>query len=182
MLDEFETIDQGDEVSTWLSSILGKEARLVTPGPVWKINFPIPAFDRVHDTDKQRFYAASTVSLANTASLDDLNTRLQQPVPMDRFRMNIIVDGIDAYEEDHFDVISNDEVEILQVTPAERCVIITTDQHSGERPKNNLMQVLTAYRRKPKEDRFGSGLIFGNYMTVGKEGVLNVGDKLFVQS
>ena len=42
------------------------------------------------------------------------------------------------------------------------------------------MKVLGEYRRKEPEDRFGSGLIFGNYMTVGREGTLRVGDKLVV--
>jgi hypothetical protein len=180
VLDKFETIDQGDEVADWLSSIVGRSVRLVSAGDPWKINFPIPQMERVHDTDKERFFAATPVSLGNQASLDDLNERLESPVGMDRFRLNVIVEGMDPYAEDHLDSLSNDQVEFLQVTPAERCVIITTDQKTGERPKNNLMKVLGEYRRKPKEDRFGSGLIFGNYMTVGREGTLRVGDKLVV--
>ncbi|MEM7018868.1 MAG: MOSC N-terminal beta barrel domain-containing protein [Pseudomonadota bacterium] len=178
VLDKFDTIDQGDEVANWLSDILEKKVRLVSPGPVWKINFPIPAMERVHETPKQRFFSASTVSLANQASLDDLNQRLESPVPMNRFRMNVIVDGLEPYAEDHLDSASNGQVELLQVTPAERCVIITTDQQTGDRPKHDLMKVLGEYRRKPKEDSFGSGIIFGNYMTVGQEGTLHVGDRL----
>lgn len=180
VLDKFETIDQGDAVADWLSTIVGRSVRLVSPGAPWKINFPIPQMERVHDTEKERFFAASPVSLANQASLDDLNERLDTPVGMDRFRINVIVEGMGAYEEDHLDALGNDQVELLQVTPAERCVIITTDQKTGERPKNNLMKVLGEYRRKPKEDRFGSGLIFGNYMTVGRGGTLRVGDTLTV--
>ncbi len=180
VLDKFETIDQGDTVADWLSTIIGRPVRLVSPSAPWKINFPIPQMERVHDTAKERFFAASPVSLANQASLDDLNEKLETPVGMDRFRMNVTVEGMDAYQEDHLDALSNDQVELLQVTPAERCVIITTDQKTGERPKNNLMKVLGETRRKPKEDRFGSGLIFGNYMTVGREGTLRVGDKLVV--
>ena len=180
ILDQYKTIDQGDSVANWLSAILEKSVRLVTPGPVWKINFPIPDFERIHDSPKDRFYAASTVSLANVESLNDLNSRLSKPVPMDRFRINIIVDGIGAFEEDHIDSIVNDDVEITQVTPTERCVIITTDQKTGERPKSDLMQTLSNYRRKPKEQHYGSGVIFGNYMTVSKAGNVRIGDKLNV--
>ena len=180
VLDKFDTIDQGDAVAEWLSAIVDRPVRLVSAGAPWKINFPIPQMARVHDTPKERFFAASPVSLANQASLDDLNARLETPVGMDRFRMNVTVEGLAPYEEDHLDSLSNDQVELLQVTPAERCVIITTDQKTGERPKNNLMKVLGEHRRKPKEDRFGSGLIFGNYMTVGRAGTLRVGDKLVV--
>jgi hypothetical protein len=99
---------------------------------------------------------------------------------MDRFRMNVVVDGLAPYEEDKLDSLSNEQVELLQVTPAERCIIITTDQKTGERPKSDLMKVLGQYRRKKKEDTFGSGLIFGNYMTVGREGTLRLGDRLVV--
>ena len=180
VLDEFQTLDQGDRVADWLSTVLGKEVRLVSPHEPWKINFPIPQMQRVHDKPKQRFFAASPVSLANRASLDDLNQRLETPVPMDRFRMNVVIEGLGPYEEDKLDSLSNEQVELLQVTPAERCIIITTDQKTGERPKSDLMAVLGQYRRKKKEDRFGSGLIFGNYMTVGKEGTLRVGDRLVV--
>jgi len=180
VLDEFDTVDQGDAVAEWLSAVMATDVRLVSAGAPWKINFPIPQMERVHDTAKQRFFAASPVSLANQASLDDLNKRLEVPVPMDRFRMNVVVDGLGPYEEDTLDSLGNDDVELLQVTPAERCVIITTDQKTGQRPKNDLMQVLAQYRRKKKEERFGSGLIFGNYMTVGREGTLRVGDRLVV--
>ena len=178
VLDKFETIDQGDEVAEWLSILLEKNVRLVTPDQPWKIVFPHPLLKRVHDSAKQKFFAASEVSLANRASLDDLNSRLESPVPMDRFRMNVIVDGIDAYEEDEMDTLGNENVELLQVSAAERCVIITTDQKTGNRPKNNILQVLGEYRRRSAETKFSSGLLFGNYMTVGREGFLHVGDRL----
>lgn len=178
ILDQFQTIDQGDPVADWLSRVLGKEVRLVSPDEPWKINFPIPQMQLLHQEPKQSFFSASPVSLANQASLDDLNGRLETPVGMDRFRMNVVVDGLDPYQEDELVSLGNEEVELLQVTPAERCVIITTDQKTGERPKSDLLKVLGEYRRKEKEDRFGSGITFGLYMTVGREGTLRVGDTL----
>ncbi|MEO1914751.1 MAG: MOSC N-terminal beta barrel domain-containing protein [Myxococcales bacterium] len=180
ILDEFETLDQGDAVADWISSALGKDVRLVSPGESWKINFPIPQMQRLHQQPKQSFYSASPVSLANQASLDDLNGRLAQPVGMDRFRMNVVIDGLEAYEEDERSSFGNPSVELLNVTPAERCVIVTTDQKTGARPKSDLLKVLGGYRRKKQEDRFGSGITFGLYMGVGREGMLRVGDKLEV--
>ena len=178
VLDKFETIDQGDEVAEWLSILLEKNVRLVTPDQPWKIVLPHPLLKRMHDSEKQKFFAASEVSLANRASLDDLNSRLESPVPMDRFRVNVVVDGIDAYEEDEMDALANENVELLQVSAAERCVIIATDQKTGHRPKNNILQVLGEYRRRSAETKFSSGLLFGNYMTVGREGLLRTGDRL----
>ena len=180
VLDEFETIDQGDEVAEWVSSVLGKSVRLVSPGDAWKINFPIPQMQLLHQEPKRRFFSASPVSLANQASLDDLNGRLESPVGMDRFRMNVVVDGLAPYAEDEHQRYAGDSVELLQVTPAERCVIITTDQKTGERSKSDLLKVLGEYRRKPKDQRFGSGIIFGLYMAVEREGTLRVGDRLQV--
>jgi uncharacterized protein YcbX len=181
VLDQFESIDQGDEVADWLSRAIDKPVRLVRPGPAWKINFPIPQMQLLHEEPKQRFFAASPVSLANRASLDDLNGRLERPVPMDRFRANVVVDGLEPFQEDELVSLGGDEVTLLQVTPAERCAIITTDQKTGERPKSDLMKVLKQYRQKKKEDRFGSGLIFGSYMTVSREGILRVGDELVAE-
>jgi uncharacterized protein YcbX len=55
-----------------------------------------------------------------------------------------------------------------------------TDQETGERNKSDLLQTLNKYRRRPKTDRFGSGLVFGAYMAVAQEGVLRVGDRMTV--
>lgn len=61
---------------------------------------------RLHEKAEQGFTAASPIPLANQASLDDLNRRVETPVPMDRFRMNVVVDGLDAFEEDDLDSLS----------------------------------------------------------------------------
>jgi len=73
---------------------------------------------------------------------------------------------------------ADDDVSLVQVAPAERCIIITTDQKTGARPKSDLMRVLGQYRRKIEAERWGSGLIFGSYMTVGNPGTLHLGDRL----
>lgn len=178
VLDEFDTIDQGDEVAGWISNILEREVRLVSAGEPWKINFPIPQMAKLHEQPKQRFNAASPVSIANEASLDAINTHLDHPVPMDRFRMNVTLEGLDAYEEDNLDRLFNDHVELASVVPAERCVIVTTDQQTGERPRNNLLRTLRNERMKSKEDRYGSGMKFGNYLAIDRVGQLSIGDML----
>jgi len=93
----------------------------------------------------------------------------------------VAVDSIEITKmEDETVSLRGESVELLNITPAERCVIITTDQKTGERPKTDLLKVLGAYRRKNKEDRFGSGITFGLYMSVGREGTLRVGDRFEV--
>ncbi len=177
VLDEFETVDQGDVAADWLSSILGEPVRLVSAGAPWRINFPIPQMELLHGQPKQSFTAASPISIGNRASLDALNARLGAKVPMDRFRLNVIVEGLDAHAEDTLSEIQGTSVRLRHVTPAERCVIVSTDQRTGERDRSDLLRSLP---RKSKEDRFGSGRIFGTYLRVESEGTLRVGETLEV--
>jgi uncharacterized protein YcbX len=179
VLDEFETIDQGDAVATWLSAAIDKKVRLVTPGEPWRINFPIPQMELLHGEEKQSFFAASPVSLASIESLADLNAKLATPVPMDRFRMNVVVYGLPAYREDELATLTNGAVCLEQVMAAERCEIVATDQKTGERNKSDLLKRM---RQKPKEDRIGSGRTFGSYLQVRSPGTLRVGDRLQAQS
>lgn len=180
ILDKFEVVDQGDEVSSWLSETVGRKVRLVTADQPWKVNFPHPDFVKLHETDKSRFYPASPVSISNVASLDALNQRLEAPIPMNRFRMNIVVEGLEAWAEERIDTIGSSGMELEGITPAERCIIITTDQATGERKKSDVLRALSKFHRKPKGQRFGSGLSFGQYMAVAKGGVVKVGDRLKV--
>ena len=126
---------------------------------------------------KRSFTAASPVSLANVASLASLNEKLDAPVPMERFRMNVVIEGIDAHAEDTLTEIQGEQVRLRHVTPAERCVIVSTDQRTGERDGSDLLRSLP---KKTKEERFGSGRIFGTYLRVEAEGTLRVGETLKV--
>lgn len=181
VLDHAVGVDQGDEVASWLERVVGREVRLATAAKSWNINLPLPQFDRLHGTEKSRFYPVSPVSLSNVASLDDLNGRLKTPVPMNRFRMNMVVEGLEAWDENRIDTLSSPDLELENVTVCERCIIITTDQETGERKKSDLLQTLNKFQRREKGERFGSGLVFGAYMGVAKEGNVRVGDRLTVE-
>ena len=176
VLDKYQSIDQGDAVAEWASKIVGKDIRLVIPGDSWKINLPVESLADMHQKDKKRYFAVSSVSLLNRSSLDALNKWIEPQVGLDRFRSNVVVDGMDAWDEDRMGAIYTDTVELNHMSGAERCVIITTDQKTGERPKNNMLQILKEHRQRPQKDRFASGLLFGSYTSVTKSGVLKVGD------
>lgn len=182
ILDTFEGRDQGDEVAKWLSDVTGRSVRLITASEPWRQNLPLDQFKRIDQMLRERFYAVSPVSVSNVASLEELNGRLKSPVPMNRFRMNVVVDGLDPFQENEIDSLSTSTVSLDSVTVAERCIIVTTDQQTGERKKSDLLPTLNKHYRRPKEERFGSGLVFGAYMAVGQEGVLRVGDKMQVGS
>ena len=112
---------------------------------------------------------------------DALNARLKAPIPMNRFRMNIVVDGLDAWEEERIDRIGSPSMELEGMTVAERCIIVTTDQETGERKKSDVLRELSKFHRRPKGERFGSGLAFGTYLAVGREGPVKIGDRLTLE-
>ena len=70
------------------------------------------------------------------------------------------------------------QVELLYVTDCERCIMTTTDQKTGERPTKEPLKTLSTYRKR--ENKYASGVMFGAYMTAGREGKLAIGDRLEV--
>jgi uncharacterized protein YcbX len=95
------------------------------------------------------------VLLAGEASLDDLNARLvasgREPVPMNRFRPNIVVDGIEAFEEDYVGTFTMGGAVLKPVKPCPRCPMPSVDQSTGVVGPDPL-DILQSYRRKPLLD------------------------------
>ena len=112
------------------------------------------------------------------ASLADLNARLQKSLPMTRFRPNLVIDGVDAFDEDRIHELRGDGVTIRLVKPCARCAITTTDQQTGERDGAEPLETLKEFRF----DRALRGVMFGQNAIpidgVGRE--LHVGDEFDV--
>jgi uncharacterized protein YcbX len=104
-----------------------------------------------------------------SASLDDLNGKLQTPVPMNRFRPNIVVKTDIPFEEDDWTLIAAGGLPIRIVKPCDRCVIITTDQSTGVRSEEPT-RTLATYRAR------GNGVFFGMNGIPDTEGTLRIGD------
>jgi len=168
--------DAGDEAASALSSYLGTDVRLVR-------------FDDTRPRQVNPDYAGTSkattlyadgypVLVISQASLDDLNGRLAQrgvaKLPMDRFRPNIVVGGLDAYDEDHLESITIGEVVLKLVKPCTRCEVTTTDQQTARRSHEPL-HTLSTYRR---DDRL-AGVTFGmNAIVAGGAGAsLALGDR-----
>jgi len=111
--------------------------------------------------------------LISEASLADLNTRLEQPVPMNRFRPNLVVAGTEAYAEDTWKKIRVGEVVFHVVKPCARCVFTTIDQATGEKGVEPL-KTLSQYRKE------GAKVLFGQNLLQETNGVVKVGDKVEV--
>ncbi|MER5728776.1 MOSC N-terminal beta barrel domain-containing protein [Streptomyces sp. NPDC002138] len=162
----------------WFTEYLGLPARLVY--------LDDPAVRRPVDPD----YAlpGETVSLADAyplmvatvASLDALNELIARgdhpeegPLPMNRFRPNVVVSGAEAWAEDTWLRIEIGDAVFRGVRECGRCVITTTDQRTAERGKEPL-KTLARHRR------IGKSLAFGRMLVPVRPGTMRVGDEVRV--
>lgn len=165
--------DQGDEVAEWFSDALGAKSRLVRVAP---------GFDRDgwgETPGKVNFADAHAVLVASTASLDGLNARIAArgdaaPVPMDRFRANIVLTGNDEpHFEDRVRRMILGSVELAYSVRAIRCNVPLVDQRTGRRAGPEPVRTLATYRREPE---YKNKVSFGAKNAVVREGVVTVGD------
>jgi uncharacterized protein len=149
-------IDQGEEAAGWFSDWLGASVRLVhiAEGIQRKVNEEYA----VHEDDHTGFADGYPILLISEASLQDLNTRLATPVPMNRFRPNLVVSGCEPYAEDTWNKIKIGDVELAVVKPCPRCVVTTIDKATLEQSKEPL-KTLSKYRRHELGAIFGQNVI-----------------------
>ncbi|HET7203984.1 MAG TPA: MOSC N-terminal beta barrel domain-containing protein [Steroidobacteraceae bacterium] len=142
--DACEAIDAGEAAAGWFSAFLGRPLRLVR-------------FDaaRRRRTDPQwsggldgetRFTDGFPLLVLSRASFDDLNARLPAPLPLDRFRTSLLLDGCEPYAEDRMHELAAAEATIRIVKPCTRCVITTTDQATATRDGEEPLRTLRTYR------------------------------------
>jgi uncharacterized protein YcbX len=92
------------------------------------------------DADAYSRFADGFALLAiSLASLADLNARLERPLPMNRFRPNLVLDGLEPYAEDELGDFGSDRVRLRRVKPCTRCRITTTDQLRGVKFGQNVI-------------------------------------------
>ena len=103
--------------------------------------------------------------LISESSLEDLNMRLEDPLPMNRFRPNFVVKGCGPYAEDGWSRLRIGSVPFRVAEPCPRCAITTVDQETGTRGKEPL-RTLATYRKFEGEVFFGRNLIHDTLGTV----------------
>ncbi len=170
--------DMGDQVADWLSAQLGRTCRLVRAGDAFARDVPLR---RVAEEFRAMgapipFTDAFPTLLTSEASLAELNGRLPHPIPMNRFRANIIVRGAAAFEEDTWQSLRAGALEFGCSAACLRCIITTTDQQTGARDGAEPLLTLATYRRSPD----ARGVMFGQYLVHRGTGTLRVGDVLEV--
>jgi len=165
-----EAVDQGDTAAQFFSDWLEESVRLVKM---------TDSFERHVDSRYAKTRALTGFSdgypllLISQASLDDLNTRLDTPLPMNRFRPNLVVTGCDRYAEDGWQQVQINAITFDIAKPCERCMVTTTDQATGECGVEPL-RTLATYRR------FGTKVYFGQNIIHRTAGTLAVGESVKV--
>jgi hypothetical protein len=161
--------DQGDAVSGWFTEQLGAAVRLVAFG--LQARNPIDADYSSRLGAETAFTDGYPIMAVNQASLDDLNRRLDVPVPMSRFRPSIVVADAVAWNEDDWHEVRFGDIECDVVKPCARCVITTTDQRTGAvDTQQEPLRTLATFRTHP-----GLGAIFGQNIVPRGTGMLRVG-------
>lgn len=158
--------DQGSDAAEWATEYLSRER----PGRYRLVRMPDDGIRPPKRGTSALAYAdAYPFLVISEASLEDLNRRLEEPVPMERFRPNLVLQGCDPYGEDRLERIRAGQVELVGMTLCERCPLPTTNQRTAERGKEPL-RTLATYRR------MSGGVMFGRNFNHASTGVIRVGD------
>lgn len=159
-------IDQGEEAAQWFSDWLGTGVRLVhfADGYIRHVSREYA----VNRDDHTGFADGYPILLTSEEGLEDLNLHLESPVPMNRFRPNVVVKGCAPFEEDSWNRIKLGNVELAVVKPCARCVVTTIDKQTLEQSKEPL-KTLGKYRKQKL------GAIFGQNVIPLNEGLLRLG-------
>ncbi|OKH19108.1 MOSC domain-containing protein [[Limnothrix rosea] IAM M-220] len=168
-------IDQGDLAAAWFRQILDVPCRLVRQASE-QIR-PINPEYALWENQPISFADGYPLLLTNTASLGELNTRISdQQIPMDRFRPNLVVTGDRPFAEDHWQTFKINELEFVVAKPCERCVVITTDQKSGDRSTTQEpLRTLRQFRYQPNQ-----GILFGINLMPKDIGSLTIGEQIIL--
>ncbi len=182
----FQAAEADDKTQAWIAERLGDYRLVHLDDPTRR-----PA-------DPDYAEAGQSVSMADgfplllttTASLDQLNALIAEdhpddghrPLPMTRFRPNLVVDGTEAWAEDTWRRIRVGDLTFKVVKPCGRCVVTTTDQETGERGGREPLRTLAKHNRLLRKASFGQNLIPERPTGVSGDvlGTLHLGDRVTV--
>jgi uncharacterized protein YcbX len=155
--------DAGDEAAQFLSEWLGRPLRLVRfdarrarlSNHDWTAGRDVP----------NQFSDGYPLLVLSQASVDDLSMRVGKALPVQRFRANLVLDGIAPYAEDAAGGLVAGQAHFTLTKACTRCVITTIDPARGERVGDEPLRTLKGYRH----DKALRGVTFGRnaYATEG---------------
>jgi uncharacterized protein YcbX len=155
-----------NDADVWFSEALNLDCHLV---------FMDNDSDRI--TDRKYVEEPRQVSFADAypfliigqESLNELNRRLKEPLPMNRFRPNFVFNGEEPFIEDTWKDFMIGDLKFRAIKPCSRCVVTTVNQDTAEKASEPL-ETLAKFRKVNNKVNFGQNLV--GYA----EGIVKVGD------
>lgn len=160
-------------VNTFISTVIGETVSLVCVDSE-NLRKVKPQYNG-KEKDNVLFGDIAPIHLISEASLKELNSKLENPVTVERFRPNIVVSGFKAFDEDHWKsvFIGGVEFEVILKTP--RCSFVTIDPKTTKvSPKHEPLRTLSKFRKEK------NNVNFGIYLVPKNKGVVNLNDELKV--
>jgi uncharacterized protein YcbX len=157
-------------VDVWFQDFLHASCRLVFL-PEDACHGVKPQYALNHDLAA---FTSFQYHLLGQSSLEDLNQRLDVPVPLERFRPNLVIAGAPAFAEDSWRMLRMNDHLFHVVKPCDRCAITTVDSVKGVMTGKEPLTTLARYRT------FNKKVLFGQYLLSGETGMLRVGDAVHV--
>ena len=180
--DTCETVDQGEEISDWLTQALATKEPL-------RLHGMNPGFKRLLSktalSDEKasiNFADAAPFLITSESSLDSLNSVLEsgsfRDVPMNRFRPNIVVKGLEPFAEHRLGTLSSQNYQFKLCCPCARCIVTTINQDTAEKSLDGqpfkTLQVINTTPEGGKAPAFGEYAV----LTHGNRQTIAVGDSL----
>jgi len=164
----------GERVSpaadAWVSTVLGIPAHLIRFDEARVVRPVDPAYA---PGARVGFADGYPLLLLSRGSMDELNRRLAEPVGVDRFRPNLVVDGVAPHQEDRWRRLEVGDVRFAVAKPCRRCSIPSVDPTTGV-PGREPLRALAGYRTHAGALWFGQNLVHESI------GVIRVGDAVEV--
>lgn len=164
------------DINEWFSAALQTDCRLVQMNQNSnRLVNPVYAVHKFRDVVS--FADGYPVLVIGENSLANLNSKLENPLPMNRFRPNLVIKDSEAFAEDSWKTIKVGETIFHIVKPCERCVMTTIDQEKGISDGKEPLKTLSTYRLVKKDGE--SKILFGQNLIAEEAGkTVKIGDRI----
>jgi uncharacterized protein YcbX len=158
------------EINEWFSESLQMKCRLVYMPEDSERKVDV---NYAQEGELTAFSDGYPILMLSEESLFDLNSRLSVPVPINRFRPNIVISGASPFQEDDIKKFEINGLQFLGVKPCGRCIVTTIDQDRGT-ISDEPLKTLSSYRKKDNKVLFGQNVLPKSF------GQINVGDEVII--
>ncbi|XP_059210075.1 mitochondrial amidoxime-reducing component 1 [Centropristis striata] len=175
--------DCGDEASRWLTRYLGEEKtfRMVHFEHQMRARKSAAIEPLFPQNEEVAYQDVGPVMLLSESSVNDLSSKLDKAVTVERFRPSIVISDCEPFAEDSWEELQIGSVRLQRVMSCGRCLFTTVDPETGIISRKEPLDTLKSYRLcQPSEKHiYKSDPLFGQLHIVKKTGILQVGDVVY---